>query len=131
MITASVLVPPTSMPMRRPVPMTRPHGLEVEVVAEGAGPHRTQPLRRRPDRRRGEGDDVDALAVPDALGDDSVARVDVEQRDDVRNRRQRLAVLQDDQVLVLELQAEQPPLVAAEALDERRAADEATAGAPL
>src|SRR5690348_3081270 len=69
MTTASVWVPPTSMPSRRSsvCGMGALHRNEVDVVAEGAGTGDLDPCRGAPDRRGGEGQHHDALAVADAL----------------------------------------------------------------
>ena len=63
--TASVLVPPTSMPIRRIglcaityAPLVEDRA-EVEVVAEGARSDMIEPLRRQKDRRRREGTTTD------------------------------------------------------------------------
>src|SRR3954454_5103487 len=59
--TASVLVPPTSIPMRLTrIPDSRKHRAEIEVVAEGAGADMVETLWRQKDRRGRQGDDRDA-----------------------------------------------------------------------
>jgi len=111
--------------------MTDPYTDVVEVVAERPRADRRETLGAGPHLGRGERDDLDPLPVADALGDDPVPGVQVEQRDDVRDRCERLPVLEHDEVLVLELQPEEPTLVRGEALDQCGAADETAAGAPL
>src|SRR6516225_6503111 len=110
MITASVLVPPTSTPRRQSGGGTGQllHGQVVEVVAERARPGERDPLLGPPDRIAGEGDHRDPLAVGDQLGDGG----------------EHPAALERHQVLVLEFQPDQAALVRAEALDHHRAAGE-------
>src|SRR5258708_25024547 len=133
MITASVLVPPTSMPRRQSGAGTGEllHGPVVEVVAElpragqrdaGLGP---------PHRVAAEGDYNHPLAVLDPLGRNRIRGLGVQHRDQVRYRGQYPAPLQRDQVLVLQLQPDEAASVLAQALDHYRATDEATCGMPL
>src|SRR4051812_24580619 len=95
--TASVLVPPTSMPMRftRPsqltrIPNSRKHRAEIEIVAESAGADMVETLRRQKDRRGRQGDDRHAHAVADRLGAERIAGNRIEDADQVGRHRQRL-----------------------------------------
>src|SRR4029079_10228950 len=69
-ITASVLVPPTSTPRRQSGGGTGEllHGQAVELVAERARPGDRDSLPGPPDRVAAEGDHGDPLAVGDPLG---------------------------------------------------------------
>src|SRR6201985_254778 len=77
MITASVLVPPTSTPRRQSGGGTGEllHGQVVELVAERARPGDGDARLGAPDRVAGEGDHRDPLAVGDPLGHDGVGRL--------------------------------------------------------
>ena len=104
----------------------------VEVVAEGRGPASSRPARRPPDRVAREGDDRDALAVAQPLGRDRLARLGVEHGDEVGHDRQHLAVLERDEVLVLDLEPQRrAPASAPTPSIDRRAADEAAGGPAL
>src|SRR6267143_3577370 len=136
--TASVFVPPTSIPIlrrsgcaglrrstfcpRSPVFISCEHRLEVEVVAERARAHVLQPLRRQEDRGRGERDDGHALAVAQRLGADGVARDRVEHADQVRRRHARRAVEPADGELVLEGEGERVAAVRVQPLQRGGAA---------
>src|SRR6516164_10929114 len=67
MMTASVLVPPTSMPRRQSGAGTGTllHRHVVELVTEGPGPGDLDPRAGPPDRVAGEGDHRDPLSVRD------------------------------------------------------------------
>src|SRR6266480_2957210 len=113
--TASVLVPPTSMPIRRMPPPPHPprkrgrgdrrgaaigwglieHRFEIEVVAEGARPDMLEALRRQKYRRRRQGDDRYPHAVADRLGAERIARYRIEDADQIGRHRNRLARLTD------------------------------------
>ena len=117
-------VPPTSMPSRRSVAgIARQllHGDVVEVVAERPRPGQREPGRRAPHRVAGERHDRDPLAVPEPLGVDRVRRSrassTVMRSGTIARTR---AVLEGDQVLVLDLQPQQPAAVPPSALDGRR-----------
>ena len=101
------------------------HGQVVEVVAERARPGELDARLGPPDRVAGEGDHGDPLAVGDPLGPDRVGRLGVQHGDQVGHRGEHAAALQCYQVLVLQLQPDQPAGVRAQALDDHRAADEA------
>src|SRR4051794_37146869 len=74
-ITASVLVPPTSMPIRRIALWALVEdGAEVEIVTEGARPDMIEPLRRQENRRRGKHDHGDPPAIPDGFRAECFAR---------------------------------------------------------
>src|ERR1022692_3956046 len=132
-MTASVLVPPTSMPRRQSSSGTGKllHGQVVEVVAECPGTRGLDPSLRPPDRVAAEGDHRDPLAVPDPLGHDRVGGLAVQHRDQVGNGGEHPALLERYQVLVLQFQPDQAAGVLAEALDQHRAADEPARGPPL
>src|SRR5215475_13293454 len=93
MITASVLVPPTSTPRRQSGGGTGEllHGQVVELVAERTRPGDRDPLLGPPDRVAAEGDHGDPLAVGDQLGRDRARRLAVQHRDQVRHRGEHLA----------------------------------------
>src|SRR6266568_4545950 len=88
MITASVLVPPTSMPRRQSSCSTGKllHWQVIEVVAERPRPGDGEPGLAPPDRVAAEGDDRDPLTVPDPLGHDGIGSLAVQHRDQVRDR---------------------------------------------
>src|SRR5579875_3776707 len=131
--TASVWVPPTSIPSRRSTVrgMQALHGHVVEVVAPGAGSDQLQAGRRPPGGVAGEGDHAHPLAVAQALADHRAGAVLVQDGDDVGDRGHDLAVQQGEQVLVLELEPEQPAGVLAEPLDRRAPPGEALGGPAL
>src|SRR3989441_7319870 len=69
--TASVLVPPTSMPTRLTrARASREHRLELQVVAERPGPHVLEALGREQDGRRRQRHHAHALSVAERLGAD-------------------------------------------------------------
>ncbi len=103
----------------------------VEVVAERPRPGQREAGLRAPHRVAGERHDRHPLAVAEPLGVDRVAGLRVEHGDDVRHHRPRAAALERDQVLVLDLQLQQPAAVLLQPLDGRRAADEAARHAAL
>src|SRR5438105_12399069 len=68
-ITASVLVPPTSMPIRRiDLSALVEDGAEVEIVTEGARSDMIEPLRGQENLRRGEHAHGDPPPIPDRFG---------------------------------------------------------------
>src|SRR3981189_3439214 len=72
--TASVLVPPTSIPMRRiTLHSSLENGTKIQVVAEGAGPDEFQAARAGQDGGSPQRHHGDALAVADRLGADGMA----------------------------------------------------------
>src|SRR5882724_986990 len=105
--TASVLVPPTSIPMRRINLHSSASALfenrtEIQVVAKGAGTDEFEAARARQDggsRQRHHGD---TLAVANRLGADRMARDALKHTDQVRRHRDRLALAPGDDPLVLE-----------------------------
>src|SRR5215472_6094751 len=109
MITASVLVPPTSMPRRYSGAGTGEllHGQVVEVVAEGPRPGHRDPALGPPDRIAGESDHRHPLAVPDRLGEDRIGGLAVQHRDQIGHRGEHAPTFQRHQVLVLQLQPDQ------------------------
>src|SRR5439155_17901754 len=124
--TASVFVPPTSMPKRKSSPRTQLlHGDVRVVVAERARAGQLQTAGRAPDRIARIRDHRDALPVAQPLGRDRLRRLDVEHRDQVGDDRAQLGALERDEVLVLDLEHERAARVLAESLDRRGAADEA------
>src|SRR5262249_55482985 len=126
MITASVLVPPTSMPRRCSGAGTGEllHGQVIEFVVERPRPGHFDPAFGPPDRIAGEGDHRHPLAVPDRLGGDRVGRLAIQDRDQVGHRGEHAPTFQRHQVLVLQLQPDQPACVLPEALDDHAAAGE-------
>src|SRR5882762_2995964 len=132
--TASVLVPPTSMPIRRiapTLPLPRLRGrewegvedrAEVEVVAEGARPDMLDPLGRQKDRRGGECHDRHAPAVADRLGAKGLARDGVENADQIRRHRERRPVAPCHHPLVLKRDLEPRAAILIEPVDHRTAA---------
>src|SRR5581483_9740597 len=131
--TASVFVPPTSMPRRRSSCrcMQLLHRLVVEVVAEHAWPRHRESAVAPPDRMAGECDHADALPVSEALGGDRCARLVVEHGDDVGDRGEDASLLERDEVLVLDLESQRAASVGAESLDERRPAGKPARRPPL
>src|SRR5262249_47151962 len=126
MITASVLVPPTSMPRRCSGAGTGAllPGLVIEVVVERPRPGRREPALGPPNRIARESDHRHPLAVPERLGGDRVGGLAVQHRDQVGHRGEHAPAFQRYQVLVLQLQPDQPACVLPEALDHHAAADE-------
>src|SRR6516165_10634761 len=130
--TASVLVPPTSIPIRRiaptlPLPRMREwEGVEdraeVEVVAEGTRPDMLEPLRRQKDRRGRERYDRDAPAIADRLGTEGLARDGVENADQIRRHRQRHSVAPRHNPLVLKRDLKARAAILVESFDRRAAA---------
>src|SRR5215475_2682149 len=133
MITASVLVPPTSMPRRYSGPGTGEllHGQVIEVVVERARPGHGDPALGPPDRITGKSDHRHPLAVPDHLGGDRVGGLAVQHRDQIGHRGEQAAAFQRHQVLVLHLQPDQSAAVLLQALDHHTAADEPAGGMAL
>src|SRR3990172_6198964 len=135
--TASVLVPPTSTPMRvagagaaRPPPDvgglrlgTRgsEDRVEVEIVAERARAHVLEPLRRQEHGRCGQRDHADALAVAERLGTDRLPRDGIHHADQVGRRHARHPVEPADRELVLEREIERAATELVEPVDGRRA----------
>src|SRR4051794_958469 len=99
--TASVLVPPTSIPMRR-IPLDSKNRTKIQVVAKGAGADELQPARAGQHLGRLQRHHGDALAVADGLGADGVARDAFEHADQVGTHRDRLLLAPGDDPLVLE-----------------------------
>src|SRR4051812_48639188 len=132
MTTASMLVPPASTPSHSSAAgiSLSDQRCEVHVVAEGGRADDGEPGRRAPDRRSRRGDDDDALAATQPLGRDRVARLEREDRDEVRDRGTDGAVLHREQELVLELQTQLAP-VAHRLLDGGGTAHEAAVRAAL
>src|SRR5215469_14174505 len=133
MMTASVLVPPTSMPRRQSGAGTGKflHGHVTEVVTEGPRPSDRDPRTGPPDRVTGKGDHRDPLPVGDPLGHDRIRRLAVQHRDQVRDGGEHPATFQRHEVLVLQFQPQQPAGIVTEALDHHAAPDEAARGTPF
>src|SRR5215467_7184315 len=133
MITASVLVPPTSMPRRQSGAGTGEllHWQVVEIVAKRPRSRDRDTRLGPPERIAAERDHRNALPVPDPFGWYGVGGLGVQHRDQVRDGGKHPAALEGDQVLVLQLQPDQLADVRAQALDDHRAPDEALGGAPL
>src|SRR4051794_33116291 len=128
--TASVLVPPTSMPIRLTrTPNSREYRAEIEVVAESAGADMVDSLRRQKDGRGWKGNHGDAHAVPDRLGAERIAGDRVENADQVRRHSQRLAVAPGNYPFVLKGEFEPPEAVFVQPFDDATAAQEALGGA--
>src|SRR5580693_1005348 len=109
MITASVLVPPTSTPRRQSGAGTGAllYGQVVKVVAERAGAGDRDASLGPPHRVAGEGDHHYPLAVLDPFRRDRIGRLHVQHRDQVRHRGQHAAPFQCHQVLVLQFQPDE------------------------
>src|SRR6516164_2868246 len=132
--TASVLVPPTSMPIRRiapslPLPRMRGRGregvedrTEVEVIAEGARPDMLEPLLCQKDRRGRERHDRHAPAIADRLGAEGLARDGVENADQIGRHRERHFIAPRHYPLVLERDLEPRAAILVEPVDRRSAA---------
>src|SRR5262249_6838994 len=133
MITASVLVPPTSMPRRYSGAGMGEllHGQVIEVVAERPRTGHGDPALGPPDRVAGEGDHRHPLAVPQHLGGNRVGGLAVQHRDQVGHRGEHAPAFQRHQVPGPPLQPTQPACVLPEALDHHAAADEPTGRVPL
>src|SRR5215470_7767575 len=133
MITASVLVPPTSIPRRYSGAGTGEllHGQVIEVVVERPRPGHGDPALGPPDRITGKSDHRHPLAVPDHLGGDRFGGLAVQHRDEIGHRSEQTPAFQRHQVLVLHLQPDQPAVVLLQALDHHTAADEPAGGMPL
>src|ERR1700716_1257224 len=105
--TASVLVPPTSIPMRRinldsSASALFENGTEIQVVAKGAGADEFEATRACQDggsRQRHHGD---ALAVADRLGANRMARDALKHADQVWTHGNGLTFAPGDDPLVLE-----------------------------
>src|SRR5882724_6309177 len=130
---ASVLVPPTSMPIRFIRSGSclggREEGTEIEVVAEGAGTDEFEAARAREHVRRWQRHDGDALAVTHGLGADAVAVDAVEHADQVGRHRDRLIAAPGHDPFVLEGEFQPVAAIGIAAFDQRRAAQEAFGGA--
>src|SRR5215469_13620329 len=134
--TASVLVPPTSMPMRLMVsgaapgsdgkasPQSRKHRVELDVVAERAWPDMLQSLRRQEHGGRGQCDHRHPHAIADRLGAEGVAADRVEYANQIGRHRDRGAVPPGDHPFVLEREFEPAAPVVVEAFDRCGAAQE-------
>src|SRR5499433_1329491 len=133
MITASVLVPPTWMPRRCSGAGTGEllHGPVIEFVLERPRPGHGDPALGPPDRIACESDHRHPLPVPQYLGGDRVGGLPVQHRDQVGHRGEHAPAFQRHQVLVLQLQPDQPACVLPEALDHHAAADEPAGSVPL
>src|SRR6266705_1181974 len=86
--TASVLVPPTSIPMRRislhsSASALFENGTEIQVVAKGAGADEFEATRARQDGRSRQRHHGDTLAVANRLGADRMARDALKHADQV------------------------------------------------
>src|SRR5258708_248703 len=105
--TASVLVPPTSIPMRRinlhsSASALFENGTEIQVIAKGAGADEFEAARAGQDggsRQRHHGD---TLAVADRLGADRMARDALEHADQIWRHGDGLTFAPGDDPLVLE-----------------------------
>src|SRR5215207_3842965 len=131
--TASVLVPPTSIPMRRINLYSSPsalfeNGTEIQVVAKGAGADEFEAARARQDGGRRQRHHGDALAVADRLGPDRMARDALEYADQVRRHRDGLALAPGDNPFVLEREFQPGAAVVVDALDRDGAAQKAFRG---
>src|ERR1700731_2601894 len=134
-MTASVLVPPTSMPIRRIglrainlAPLLE-DGAEVEIVTEGARSDMIEPLRRQENCRRGQHDDRDPPAVPDGFRAECFARYGVQHADQFGRHRDRGLVAPDHDPFVLVCDLEPRSAVFIEAFDHRPAAQKPLRGA--
>src|SRR5215471_5876041 len=123
--TASVLVPPTSIPIRRFTPVSRKHALELEVVAERARPDVLETFGSQEHRRRRQRDHADALAVAQGLRADRVARDGIQDADEIGRHHAGLAVEPADRELVLECELEDRAAEIVEPVELRGAAQEA------
>src|SRR5580704_6380867 len=134
-ITASVLVPPTSMPIRGiglraiNLALLLEDGAEVEIVTEGAWSDMIEPLRRQENRRRGEHDDGDPPAIADGFGAECFARYGVQHADQFGRHRDRGRVAPSHDPFVLERDLEPQSAVFIEAFDHRPAAQKPLRGA--
>src|SRR6516165_7310557 len=134
--TASVLVPPTSIPIRRITPtltLPRLRGKEwegptvedrakFEVVAEGAWPDVFEAFRRQDNRGRGEYNNGYPPAITDCLGAERFARHGVEHADQIGRHRDRRLVAPRHHPFILECDLQSASTVIIETLDHRPAA---------
>src|SRR5689334_17660852 len=129
-ITASVLVPPTSIPIRRIALWALVEdGAEVELVTEGARPDMIEPLRRQENRRRGKHDDGDPPAIPDGFRAECFARYGVQHADQFGGHRDRGLVAPRHDPFVLERDLKPRSAVFVEAFNRRPAAQKPLRGA--
>src|ERR1700682_3110000 len=125
--TASVLVPPTSIPMRRitlhsSASALFENGTEIQVVAKGAGADEFEAARACQDggsRQRYHGD---ALAIANRLGADRMARDALKHADQVWRHRDGLAFAPGDDPFVRELEFQPGASIVIDALDRDRSA---------
>src|SRR6266702_605325 len=131
--TASVLVPPTSIPMRRinlhsSASALVENGTEIPVVAKSAGADEFEATRARQDggsRQRHHGD---ALAVADGFGADRMAGDALQHADQVRRHRDGVAFAPGDDPFVLEREFQPGAAIVIDTLDRDRAAQKAFRG---
>src|SRR5256885_11794852 len=129
--TASVLVPPTSMPTRLTrTHASREHRFELEVVAERPRPDVLQPLGREQHRRRRQRHHADALAVAERLGADRLAGDGVDDADQIGRHDPRRAIEPAHGELVLKGELEALAPAVAETVEPRGSPQEALGGAP-
>src|SRR6266542_850197 len=128
--TASVLVPPTSIPMRRinlhsSASALFENGTEIQVVAKGAGADEFEAARAGQDGGSGQRHNGDTLSVADRLGADRMARDALEHADQVWRHRDGLAFAPGDDPFVLKREFQPRAAVVIDALDRDRAAQKA------
>src|SRR5436190_13145614 len=128
--TASVLVPPTSIPMRRitlhsSASALFENGTEIQVVTKGAGADEFEAARAGQDGGSGQRHHRDALAVAHRLGADRMTRDALEHADQVGRHRHRLAFAPGDDPFVLEREFQPGAAVVIDALDRDGAAQKA------
>src|SRR5712671_2525731 len=129
-ITASVLVPPTSMPIRRIALWALIEDrAEVEIVTKGTRPDMIEPLRRQENRRGGKHDDGDPPAIPNGFRAECLARYGVQHADQFGGHRHRGLVAPRHNPFVLERDLKPRSAVFVEAFNRRPAAQNPFRGA--
>src|SRR5258708_3702593 len=128
--TASVLVPPTSIPMRRitlhsSASALFENGTEIQVVAKGAGADEFEATRACQDGRSRQRHHGDTLAVADGLGADRMARDALKHADQVWRHSNGVALAPGDDPLVLEREFQPGTSIVIDTFDRDRAAQKA------
>src|ERR1700688_3615125 len=131
--TASVLVPPTSIPMRRMTSYSGAgalieNGTEIQVVAKSAGADEFEATGTCQHGRSRQRHHRDALAVADRLSADGMARDALKHAGHVWRHGDRLTFTPSDNPLVLKRELQPGASIAVDALDHDGAAQKALGG---
>src|SRR5438445_11360080 len=103
----------------------------VEVISEVTRPSKRNASRRAPLPVARQAQDHGPVAIPQAFGGDGVARVGVEDREQVGNRRRQLVVEHGREVLVLEVDGHGVAVELAVALEHSFSKRPAAGGPPV